>query len=205
MKDNTYIKIRGFLKIYDPNSGEILREQENHIHYENMSEALAYTLSNRGYGTAYQMAFGNGGSSVDATGLITYLPTNTSTQNAELYNQTFAKIIDDRLIQNSDPLNNKMTVMHTSGNLYSDIVFTCLLDYGEPAGQLAFDNGTATDDLYTFDEMGILANFGTDNTAAVTTKLLSHVIFHPFQKALNRQIQIEYIVRIQTLTNDLTI
>lgn len=202
MKDICSIHIRGFLKIYDPNTGELFLERDNAIHYENMSEALALTLANRGYGSAYQMAFGNGGASVDATGLITYLPPNTTGQNAGLYNQTYAKIIDDTLIQNTDAINNKMTVTHTSGALYSDILFSCLLDYGEPAGQMAFDNGTAMDNLYTFDEMGILSNYGVDNTGVVTTKLLTHVIFHPIQKALNRQLQIDYTIRIQSLANN---
>ena len=61
-------KVEGFLKIYDPNSGEVLVDKHNAINYENMSEAIADTLSHRGYGEIYQMAFGNGGASVDETG-----------------------------------------------------------------------------------------------------------------------------------------
>jgi hypothetical protein len=198
-------KIEGFLKIYDPNSMEVFVDKKNAINYENMSEALADTLSNRGYGEIYQMAFGNGGASVDETGIITYLPPNTTGQNAALYNETYAKIVDDTSVFNLDPTRNKMTVNHTSGRLYTDILVQCLLDYGEPAGQGAFDNSTQTDSSFIFDELGLLANYGTDNDGNIITRLLTHVIFHPVQKSLNRQIQIDYTVRIQSLTNQITL
>jgi hypothetical protein len=198
-------KVEGFLKIYDPNNGEIFVDKKNAINYENMSEAIADTLSSRGYGEIYQMAFGNGGASVDETGIITYLPPNTTGQNAALYNQTYAKIVDDTSVFNLDPTRNKMTVSHTTGKVYTDILVQCLLDYGEPSGQSAFDNSTQTDSSYVFDELGLLANYGTDSDGNVITRLLTHVIFHPVQKSLNRQIQIDYTVRIQSLTNLVTI
>jgi len=198
-------KVEGFLKIYDPNNGEVFVDKKNAINYENMSEAIADTLSSRGYGEIYQMAFGNGGASVDQTGVITYLPPNTTGQNAALYNQTYAKIVDDTSVFNLDPTRNKMTVSHTPGKVYTDILVQCLLDYGEPAGQAAFDNSTQTNSTYVFDELGLLANYGTDNNGNVITRLLTHVIFHPVQKSLNRQIQIDYTVRIQSLTNLVTI
>lgn len=198
-------KIDGFLKIYDPNNLEVFVDKHNAINYENMSEAIADTLSSRGYGEIYQMAFGNGGASVDETGIITYLPPNTTGQNAALYNQTYEKIVDDTSVFNLDPTRNKMTVNHTSGKLYTDILVQCLLDYGEPSGQAAFDNSTQTDTDFIFDELGLLANYGTDSQGDVVTRLLTHVIFHPVQKSLNRQIQIDYTVRIQALTNLITI
>jgi hypothetical protein len=198
-------KVDGFLKVYDPNNGEIFVEKHNAINFETMSEAIADTLSSRGYGEIYQMAFGNGGASVDATGVITYLPPNVTGQNAALYNQTYAKIVDDNSVFNLDPTRNKMTVFHTTGKVYTDILVQCLLDYGEPPGQAAFDNSTQTDSSFVFDELGLLANYGTDNTGNVITRLLTHVIFHPVQKSLNRQIQIDYTIRIQSLTNMVTI
>ena len=198
-------KVEGFLKVYDPNNGEVFVDKHNAINYENMSEAIADTLSSRGYGEIYQMAFGNGGASVDETGVITYLPPNTTGQNAALYNQTYAKIVDDTSVFNLDPTRNKMTVSHTTGKVYTDILVQCLLDYGEPSGQAAFDNSTQTDSSYIFDELGLLANYGTDSSGNVITRLLTHVIFHPVQKSLNRQIQIDYTVRIQALTNLVTI
>lgn len=205
MKTTFTLGIEGFLKIYDPNNGEVFLDKRNAIHYENISEAMALTLSNKGYGSIYQMAFGNGGASIDSTGAITYLPPNTTGVNASLYNQTYAKIVDNTLIANTDPTRNKMTVNHVPGKLYTDILVTCTLDYGEPDGQAAFDNSTQTDSNYIFDELGLLANWGTDQNGNVQTRLLTHVIFHPVQKSLNRQIQIDYTVRIQTLTNLVTI
>ena len=190
-------KIEGFLKIHDPNTGEVLVDKKNAINYENMSEAIADTLSSRGYGEIFQMAFGNGGASVDETGVITYLPPNTTGQNAALYNQTYAKIVDDTSVFNLDPTRNKMSVSHTVGKVYTDILVTCLLDYGEPAGQQAFDNSTNFNGEYVFDELGLKSvNGSVDNL-----RLITHVIFHPVQKSLNRQIQIDYTLRIQTLTN----
>lgn len=199
------LKIEGFVKITDPNTGEVLVDKKNAIHYENISEAIADTLSNRGYGSIFRMAFGNGGSSVDDTGIITYLPTNTVGQNASLYGQTYSKIVDDTSILNTDPARNKMVVSHTAGKVYTDILVQCLLDFGEPSGQTAFDNGTQIDSAYTFDEMGLLAGYGTDLSGNEQTRLLTHVIFHPVQKSLNRQIQVDYTVRIQSLTNVVTI
>ena len=72
-----------------------------------------------------------------------------------------------------------------------------MLDYGEPNSQAAFDNTSNFNDTYTFDELGLRSWTGTVDTG----KLLTHVVFHPVQKSLNRLIQIDYTVRIQTLTN----
>ena len=190
-------KIEGFVKIHDPVTGEVLVDKKNAIHYENISLAMAQTLSDRNTGYIYEMAFGNGGSSVDPTGVITYLPPNTTGQNADLYNETYTKVVDDNSAADTDPANNYMTVVHTSGNVYTDIITTCLLDYGEPSGQQAFDNSTNFNGEYVFDELGLQCW----NGSASDLLLITHVIFHPVQKSLNRQIQIDYTLRIQTLTN----
>jgi hypothetical protein len=202
---NIPVQIRGFLKVYDPNNNEVFFDGSNAIHYENISIAIADALSSRGVGSIFKLALGNGGSSVDQTGIITYLPTNTTGQNASLYNQTYSKIIDDTSILNANPIKNKMSVNHSTGKVYTDIVIQCLLDYGEPTGQYAFDNGTSMDSSFVFDELGLLANYGTDDAGNELSKLITHVIFHPVQKSLNRQIQVDYTIRIQSLTNLVTI
>jgi len=191
------LSIDGFLKVTDFNTEEVLVDKNNKIHYENMSEALANSLANRGIGAIYAMSFGNGGSAVDPTGVITYLPPNVTGQNAELYNPTFTKVVDDNSAANTDPIRNNLSVSRITGNVYSDIVVSCLLDYGEPRGQQAFDNSTDLEGDYVFDELALKVWDGSSDNF----KLITHAIFHPVQKSLNRQIQIDYTVRIQTLTN----
>jgi len=200
------IYVRGHIKIHDPETGEVFVDKSNAIHYENISEAIAYSLSHRDQQYFYEMHFGNGGSAVDSTGIITYLIPNTTSLNATLYNPTYSKIVDDTDSNNPDPNNNKMQVRHVPGNVYSDIIISCLLDYGEPATQSVFDNSTTLNDTYTFDELGIKAR-SLDGSSGLTGtgKLLTHVIFHPVQKSLNRLVQIDYTIRIQTLTNLSTI
>jgi hypothetical protein len=163
-----------------------------------MSEAIAYSLANKGTNFITEMHFGNGGTTVDPTGVITYLPTNTNVQNADLYNPTYYKIVDDTNTANSNPLQNKIVIIHTPGQVYSDILVSCLLDYGEPSGQAVFDNSQDLSGQFVFDELG-LKGFTADGEGQ--GKLLTHVIFSPVQKSLNRLIQIDYTVRIQTLTN----
>ena len=197
-QDKSGIKVEGHIKIWDPTSGEIIVDKRNAIHYENMSIAMANSLADRTTGFIHEMAFGNGGTTVDPTGIITYLTPNTTGSNATLYNQTYYKVVDDNSSGNKDTSRNKMEVRHTAGNKYTDIVVTCTLDYGEPAGQAAFDNTTDFNDTFVFDELGLKSFEGTENGS--TNKLLTHVIFHPVQKSLNRLIQIDYTLRIQSLT-----
>ena len=196
--ENSGILVQGHIKIFDPTTQEVFVNKRNAIHYENMSISLAESLANSGKGFIFQMVFGNGGTIVDPTGIITYLTPNTTGTNSSLYNQTFAKVVDAKSVLNKDPTRNKVEVRHVSGTTYSDLLVSCLLDYGEPSDQEAFDNATYADSQYLFDELGLRAYdpAGVDGQG----RLLTHVIFHPVQKSLNRLIQIDYTVRVQSLT-----
>jgi len=195
LKDLNGIMVQGHIKIFDPETKNVFVNKRNAIHYENMSIALAESLSNAGQGFIYEMSFGNGGTSVDPTGIITYLTPNSTGTNSSLYNQVFTKVVDDRSVNNLDPARNKIETKHLSGTNYTDILVSCLLDFGEPEGQDAFDNATNTESLFVFDELG-LKSFSPTGTG----RLLTHVIFHPVQKSLNRLIQIDYTVRVQSLS-----
>jgi hypothetical protein len=108
---------------------------------------------------------------------------------------TYSKVIDDRSVTNLDPVRNKIETRHVTGTNYTDVFITCLLDYGEPQGQDAFDNTTNNNAEFVFDELGLRSYSPTG-----AGKLLTHVIFHPVQKSLNRLIQVDYTVRIQSLS-----
>jgi hypothetical protein len=185
----------GHIKIFDPESGEVYIDKRNAIHYENISVAMVNSISNQPDGWIYEMVFGSGGTTVDPTGLITYLTPNTVGINSNLYNQTFRKVVDQNSIENLDPSRNKMEIRHISGATYSDIVISCVLDYSEPAGQEAFDNSQDLSGDFVFDELG-LRSYSRSGPG----KLLTHVVFHPVQKSLNRLLQIDYTIRIQSLT-----
>jgi hypothetical protein len=198
---NIALDIKGWVKITDLNTGQLLVDRSNAIHYENFSEALARSISagplnandvESASGFVKTMAFGNGGTDVSPTGVITYKTPNYTGASAALYNQTYYKTVNQNFSDNTDPVNNLLTVTHLVGKAYTDILVSCRLDYSEPSDQQAFDNTTDYNGTYVFDELGLRAAGG---------KLLTHVIFHPVQKSLNRLIQIDYTVRIQSLTN----
>jgi hypothetical protein len=185
-------KMTGLVKIIDADTGEVLVDKANAINPETMSYALALALADRPNGNIMQMVFGNGASSVSATGLITYQPPNVGGLAASLYNQTYAKFVDDQSPLDTASADNYLAVNHASNTTYSDVVVTCMLDYNEPAGQQAFDNAVEVNGTFIFDELG-LATYNTNTSSGM---LLSHVIFHPVQKALNRRITISYVLRI---------
>jgi hypothetical protein len=184
-------KMKGHITIKDRETGEILVDKDNAIHYENMSEAIALSLANRPNGFIQSFVFGNGASTVSGTGAISYFPPNVTGQDAALYNQTYTKVINDQSPLDPDVNANYIRVQHSAGNVFSDIVITCVLDYGEPTGQEFYDNSTSLDSAYVFDELGIISY---DSTGP--GKLLTHVVFHPVQKSLNRSIEIIYTIRI---------
>lgn len=181
--------MQGFVKVTDAETGEILLEKRNAIHFENMSIAIARSLANLSNGPIYKMCFGNGGSTVNGLGIVTYLPPNVQGQNADLYNTTYEKVVDSA---QSGLTDSYMTIVHQTNALFTDIVITCLLGFGEPSGQNAFDDATDTNGDYMFDEIGLKTQ--ADNNEDM---LLTHVIFNTIQKSLNRSLKVQYTIRIQ--------
>lgn len=180
-KDDVIPRIQGHVLIRDPDTGQVLLDKKNAVHYENMSLAVGLALANGPNGVIYAMDFGNGGSAMNGTGAITYFPTNTQDPKADLYDPTYKKLI-------TGSTTNFIETKHLLGTPYTDIVITCTLDYNEPSGQEANDTATNPNQTYVFDELGLKTSEGM---------LLTHVIFNPIQKSLNRLIEVVYTLRIQ--------
>ena len=190
MQDNISPKMTGHVLIRDTETHEVLLDKTNAIHNENMSLAIANSLAHNSDGPIYSIAFGNGAATVNGLGIVTYLPPNTVGTTANLYNPTYHEIVDEN---RSAPPDNNLTVRHTQNAFFSDIIITAVLGFGEPAGQSSFDDATDMEQEFVFDEIG-LKSFNIDINAG---SLLSHVIFHPIQKSLNRSIEVIYTIRIQ--------
>lgn len=182
LKDNIAPKITGHVLIRDKKTGHVILDKKNAVHYENMSLAIGYALASNTTGFIYAMAFGNGGSAVSGTGAITYFPPNVTDPKADLYDPTYKKLIP------ANSSTNYIEVKHTQGTPYTDVVTTVTLDYNEPSGQEAFDDASSSDGIFVFDELGLKTSDGL---------LLTHVIFNPIQKSLNRLIEVVYTLRIQ--------
>ena len=195
--DHGNILVKGHIKIFDPVTKEVFHDKPNAINYENFSIALAQSISNQGRGMIDAMVFGNGGTRVDDTGVITYLTPNVIGTSSRLYSETYSKYVDATRDSAVDGSRNYMQVRHIPGAFYTDLLVSCLLDFNEPAGQEAFDNSVNSNGEFVFDELGLRAyDPGSPNNGP----MLTHVIFHPVQKSLNRMIQVDYTIRIQALS-----
>ena len=200
------IGMMGHLKIWDPESGDVFVNKKNKINFENMSRCIANKLANNDNFSIYEMHFGNAGTITDSSGNVTYRAEKVNLDSDSLYNDVFYKNVDIIDADNTNITKNKMEVNYTTGNIYSDIVTTCTLDYTEPSttdntfnlyglSQSNDDTATSIDGNFIFDEIGLKSKAAAGRNTGL---LLTHVVFHPVQKSANRLIQIIYTIRVRT-------
>lgn len=188
-------KITGHVRITDRSSGEILVDQFNAINFEAFSVALAAGVAYQPEGYIHEMVFGNGAAVVTGTGTVAYLPPNVTGLDAQLYNQTFNKVVNNLSPLNTDPNNNFIRINHRPGTFYTDVIITCLLGTNEPVGQEAFDTATDVNNPYVFNELGLKTKAATQDGG----NLITHLVHNPVQKSLNREIEVVYTIRIQSV------
>lgn len=194
--------VKGHVVITDVDTGEVVLDKSNDINAENMSYAIAQSLcaeqdtNGNILGAIFQMRFGNGGTTIIAgEDRINYKKPRVSTLSS-LYSDRYGKTINKALDKSVDTNYNSVKAVHIPGQTFSDIVATCTLGLGEPAGQSQSDRAKVagvsgsnnTKDQFVFDELGLYDYSG---------KHLTHIIFHPIQKAANRILQIKYTIRVQ--------
>jgi len=191
VNEHAGIGMNGHILIRDKETGEEIVNKRNAIHYGNMANIIANALNSEGSSKLHFMAFGNGGTSVDTAGKVVYKSPRVSESfeaSADLYSRSYNKIIS------ANTATDKIEVI--AGSSFTDLKITCTLGYAEPSDQDLFDSSTDNDGSYVFDELALFS-YPTDNTNITTSKMLTHVIFHPVQKSQNRIIEIIYTVRIQ--------
>ena len=195
VNEHAGIGMNGHILIRDKETGEELVNKRNAIHYGNMANLVANALNNQAQSYIHFMAFGNGGTSVDTAGKVVYKSPRVSESfeaSADLYSRSYSKVISAAA---SDPSTDKIEVI--AGSSFTDLKITCTLGFAEPNDQDLFDSSTDNDGSYVFDELALYSS-PTDLTTGITTsKMLTHVVFHPVQKSQNRIIEIIYTVRIQ--------
>jgi hypothetical protein len=200
------IRIQGHLKIveykdraaYEANEpSRILLNRRNAVHKENAVNVVVNAMTDRTNHSVSQMVFGNGGTTLDHTGTVTFKTPNVVGTNQNLYNPVFFQMVDDTL--GALP-GNQMSIRHINNTLFSDIDIRCLLDATQPFSQLPNDmvqplvlkttdapGSSPPTTQFVFDEIGLKLGDGT---------LLTHVIFVPILKTATSLIEVVYTLRL---------
>lgn len=208
MFDHMLGNMVGHVKMRDKVTQEILVDKYNKIHFGNMSWAVATALSGKPEGSIAYMLFGNGGSTVDGSGKILYRAPNVSNlqdPNALPYNTTFYKALST--FEDGVTTTDYLRVVDSTEN-FADLQIVVTLGFNEPAGQPVDDTSVNISDPFVFDEIALFTQTSTPLSVYVDQetlqselpgggRMVTHVVFHPQQKAQNREIEIEYTVRVQ--------
>ena len=100
MKESLPVVVEGHVHIED-DLGNVLLDRKNAVHPQNMARVISRALSNEGNYFIHRIAYGNGGTVVDPTGLVNFKTPNDGLSpdlqewRSRLYNETYSEIIDD--------------------------------------------------------------------------------------------------------------
>lgn len=121
MKERLPIVVEGHVKITD-DLGHVLLDKKNAVHPQNMARVISRALANESNFFIYRIAYGNGGTVVDPTGLVIFktpndgLPPDLQEWRSRLYNETYSEIIDDsNLLIGVDPGSSGTTGTRAGG------------------------------------------------------------------------------------------
>lgn len=156
MKIKQKIGIEGHIIAKDADTGEVLLDQYNTIHPDNMPRILARGLANEPNYYVYRMALGNAGIYVDEAGNSVVQPANVDAWNTGLYNETYSVILDST-DPSFDSTGGTGVVSAELGNK-STVTVMAYIANADPGGELASStlsspSGAELD--FNFNEMGL--------------------------------------------------
>jgi hypothetical protein len=170
------VQVKGHVLVRDETNDKVLLDKDNAIHPQNMARILARGLANEDNSTIFRMAFGNGGTFVDAGSNIVFNPPNDgsiSGWESRLYNEIYSEIVDETDPDfGIDPGSSGPNVIRPGGGsspgndpggggvvsqevgLKSNTIVTVFLNESEPSGQ---DSSILdpSDNTFIFDEIGL--------------------------------------------------
>jgi hypothetical protein len=179
MKDGLKIGIDGHLFIKNETHNEVMLDQHNAIHPQNMSRIIARALANEPNSIIGRMAFGNGGTFVDVGSNVVFnLPNigEVSGWESRLYNETYSEIVNETDADwkldlgsagpgvvrtgggsniSGDPVEGGGVTSQEVGTK-SNVIVSAFLNAGEPSGQnesIISPDG----DTFIFDEIGLFS------------------------------------------------
>jgi hypothetical protein len=174
-----------------------------------MATAIARGLSNAPNFQIYKIKLGNQGTYIDGTQQIIFRPPVTTGDTADLYNPTYAEIVDDANV--AVGVGNSVTFTNIPASTNTRVIITAVISSNEAinnptdtgtAGQISGSGGglgNAGGDTFFFDELGLFTKetSGADPLLnGVGELMLSHLIFSPIEHTGNRELTIVYSLTI---------
>lgn len=207
MQELLHTVVDGHVQIFD-DQGNCLLDKHNAIHPKNMATAIARGLSNTANYQIYKIKLGNQGTYIDSTQQIVFRPPNTTGDTADLYNPTYAEIVDDA--NASVGVGNSVTFSNVPASTNTRVIITAVISANEAINRATdeADSATPTADPDTdatldpnseffFDELGLFTKETSGTLLDGAGELmLSHLIFSPIEHTGSRELTIVYTLTI---------
>lgn len=182
--NNITVDIEGRCIISD-DLGNIHLNKTNSLHCQNLSRALTRGLAYENNAHIHRIAFGNGGTYLDAAyNTIKNKPNNgllpdLAGYKSRLYNEIYSEIISANenlgsglgTYAASDPTNGSGVIsneLYDEEPPYSQVILTCVINKNEPSGQyLTQISNDASNTTFEFDEIALFVG-GADSDLATS-------------------------------------
>jgi hypothetical protein len=199
--------VKGHVLIKD-DKGNVLVDKSNAIHPKNMSTAIARGLSNTAGFQIYKLKLGNQGTYIDSSQQIVFRPPNTSGDTADLYNPTYAEVVDEA--EQAVGSGNSVTFTTIPASTNTRVIITAVISANEAVNRPTDEADSATpttdpttdasldpDGLFFFDELGLFTK-ETSGTIldGAGEMMLSHLVFSPIEHTGSRELTIVYTLTV---------